>query len=192
MAYRGVSASRHGGAISGATVERPRLALIWAMARNRVIGRANTLPWRLPADLAHFKALTTGHPVLMGRRTFESLGRPLPHRTNIVISSTPGYAPSGCLVARNLEQALQLGRQHCPPSDATLFVIGGENLYTQTLPLADRLYITLVDADIDGDAWFPEFDWREWREVERRSQPADDKNPYGYTFVTLDRKESHS
>ena len=184
--------SGNAGAVSGATVERPRLALIWAMTRNRVIGRANTLPWRLPADLAHFKALTTGHPVLMGRRTFESLGRPLPHRTNIVISGTPGYAPAGCLVAGSLEQALQLGRQHCPPSDSTMFVIGGENLYAQTLPLADRLYITLVDADIDGDAWFPEFDWQEWREVERRSQPADDKNPYGCTFVALERKESHS
>lgn len=168
--------------------DSPRLALIWAMARNRVIGRGNILPWRLPADLAHFKAITTGHPVLMGRKTFESLGRPLPNRINIVVSRDPGYAPAGCVVAHSLEQALDLGKQHCTEAKPTLFVIGGENLYTQTLLLADRLYITLVDADVEGDAWFPEFDWQEWREIDRRSLPADDKNQYGCTFLTLDRR----
>jgi dihydrofolate reductase len=169
--------------------ETPQLALIWAMARNRVIGRANALPWRLPADMAHFKALTTGHPVLMGRRTFESLGRPLPQRTNIVISTDPGFAPSGCLVAHSLGEALELGARHAATSTPpVLFVIGGENLYRQTLPAADRLYVTLVEAELPGDARFPEFDWDDWLEIERRRQPQDDKNPYPCTFLTLVRR----
>lgn len=170
------------------TADPPQLALIWAMARNRVIGRGNALPWRLPADLAHFKALTSGHPVLMGRKTFLSLGRPLPNRTNVVVTRDSGFAPPGCVVANSLEQALKLGRRHCTDAHPTLFVIGGENLYAQTLPLADRMYITLVDADVEGDAWFPEFDWREWEEIARRDQPADDRNQYGCTFITLDRR----
>jgi len=174
--------------VSSAKATQPRIALIWAMARNRVIGRHNTLPWRLPADMQHFRALTTGHPVLMGRKTFESLGRPLPNRTNIVISSDCGYAPHGCLVAHSLDEALALAAAHVPPNDPEIFVIGGARLYAQMLPLADRLYMTRVEVDIEGDAWFPEIDLEAWRETQRDAHPRDDKNPYPCVFLTLERK----
>ncbi len=174
------------------TAPRPRVALIWAMTRNRVIGRANTLPWRLPVDMQRFKALTTGHPVVMGRKTFESLGRPLPHRTNVVVTRDTGYAPAGCLVAHSLDAALALAADHAAPDKPEIFVIGGADLYRQTLARADRLYVTLIEADIAGDAWFPEFDWQDWREIERRAQPADDKNQYACTLLTLERKTPRS
>jgi dihydrofolate reductase len=174
--------------VSNTNAARPRIALIWAMARNRVIGRHNALPWRLPVDMQHFRALTTGHPVLMGRRTFESLGRPLPNRTNIVISSDRGYAPHGCLVAHSLDEALALAVAHVPPNDPEIFVIGGARLYAQMLPYANRLYMTLVEADIEGDAWFPEFDQEAWHETQRDAHPRDDKNPHSCVFLTLERK----
>lgn len=176
------------GAISSATATRPRIALIWAMAHNRVIGRNNALPWRLPADLKHFRELTTGHPVLMGRKTFESLGRPLPNRTNIVITSDRGHTPQGCLVAHSLDEALALAAPHVLPNDPMIFVIGGEKLYVQMLPRADRLYVTLVEAEIEGDAWFPEFDLETWRETQRDTHPADEMNPYPCVFLMLERK----
>lgn len=166
---------------------KPIVALIWAMARNGVIGRDNALPWRLPADLQHFKALTTGHAVLMGRKTFESLGRPLPNRTNIVVTRDRGYARPGARVAHSLDDALAIAASDLP-DDRLVFVIGGENLYTQMLPRAERLYVTLVDAEVDGDARFPEFDWQQWRELERREHPADDRNRYACRFLTLERK----
>ena len=170
------------------TTVRPRIALIYAMARNRVIGRHNALPWRLPADLKHFRELTTGHPLLMGRNTFESLGRPLPNRTNIVITSQHGYAAEGALVAHSLDQALALAAAHVVPASPEIFVIGGENLYAQMLPRADRLYITLVESEIEGDAWFPQFDPEAWQELERRAHPADEKNAYACVFRVLERK----
>ncbi len=176
------------GAISSTTAARPRIALVWAMTRNRVIGRHNALPWHLPADMKHFRELTTGHPVLMGRKTFESLGRPLPNRTNIVISSDPEYTAAGCLVAHSLDEALALAVPHARPVVAEIFVIGGEKLYAQMLPHADRLYVTLVETEVEGDAWFPEFDLEAWREIQRDQHSADDKNPYSCTFLTLERK----
>jgi dihydrofolate reductase len=169
---------------------KPIVALIWAMASNGVIGRDNALPWRLPADLQHFKALTTGHPVLMGRRTFESLGRPLPNRTNIVVTRDRDFAPAGVQVAHSLDEALAIATADLP-ADRQVFVIGGENLYTQMLPHAERLYVTMVDAEIEGDARFPELDWRQWRELERREHPADDRNRYACRFLTLERKTPH-
>jgi dihydrofolate reductase len=176
------------GAVSGATATRPHIALIWAMARNRVIGRHNTLPWHLPVDMKHFRELTSGHPVLMGRKTFESLGRPLPNRANIVITGDCLYAPQGVHVAHSLDEALVLAATLIPPSDPMVFVIGGANLYAQMLPRADRLYMTLVEAEIDGDAWFPDFDLEAWCETHRDAHPADDKNPYPCVFLTLERK----
>jgi len=170
------------------TTVRPRIALIWAMARNRVIGRANTLPWHLPADMRHFRELTTGHPVLMGRKTFESLGRPLPGRTNIVITSNRHYTAQGCLVAHSLDEALALAARHARTYDPHIFVIGGEKLYAQMLPHADLLYVTLIEADIEGDAWFPDFDLTKWRVTVTVSHPADEKNPYPCVFQTLERK----
>ena len=172
------------------TAGYPRIALIWAMARNRVIGRENSLPWRLPADMRHFRRLTLQHPVLMGRKTFESLRQPLVDRANIVISRDPDYSAPGCQVAHTIDEAIQIAMPNLPPGDPQLFVIGGENLYAQMLPHADRLYVTLVEADVEGDAHFPEFDWSEWREIERQEHPADEKNTYACSFVTLERKNA--
>lgn len=158
------------------------------MGRNRVIGLRNALPWRLPADMAHFRAVTTGHPVIMGRKTFESLGRPLPNRTNIVVTRDPEFAAPGCLVAQSVDAALETAVAHTDPAHPEIFVIGGENLYRQLLPYASRLYPTLVDAEVEGDAWFPEFDWNDWRELERHEHPADSRNPFACTFLVLERK----
>lgn len=171
-----------------ATAAQFRLALICAMARNRVIGRGNTLPWHLPADMKHFRELTTGHVLLMGRKTFESLGRPLPNRTNIVITGQRAFAAEGALVAHSLNQALAIAATHVAPGKPEVFVIGGETLYAQLLPHADRLYITLVETEVDGDAWFPQFDPGAWQEREHRVHRADDKNPYTCVFQVLERK----
>ena len=175
-------------AVTDTTTTPPRIALICAMARNRVIGRGNALPWRLPVDMKHFRALTTGHVLLMGRKTFESLGRPLPNRTNIVITGQRDYAAEGALVAHSLDDALALATKHVSSDSPEIFVIGGENLYAQMLPRADRLYITLVETEAEGDAWFPHFDHDQWQECERRVHPADDKNPYACVFSVLERK----
>lgn len=170
---------------------KPRLALIAAMTRDRVIGRQNTLPWRLPADMRRFRELTTGHPILMGRKTFESLGRPLPHRTNIVLTSDPSYTGQGCVTAHSLDQALAIAARYLTPELTEIFVIGGENLYRQTLARADRLYLTQIEAQIEGDAWFPEFALETWEVLARETRLADEKNPYDCVFLTLERKAPH-
>ena len=152
------------------------------MSRNRVIGRNNTLPWRMPADLQHFRHLTTGHHIIMGRKNHEDIGKPLPGRTNIVLTQQTGYAAPGCLVVHSLQEALMAAK-----ADNEVFVIGGAMIYSQTLDLADRLYITEIDADVDGDTLFPEFDRSSWTETSREEHPADEKNPYAYRFITLER-----
>jgi dihydrofolate reductase len=159
-----------------------RIALIVAMAENRVIGRNNQLPWRIPADLRHFKALTLGKPVIMGRKTYESIGRPLPGRDNIVISADSGYQAEGCQVVHSVEQALEAAG-----SCEEAMIIGGANLYRQTLENADRLYLTLVKAEPEGDTWFPEIELQQWREIERRAHTADESNEFDYDFVVLER-----
>ncbi len=161
---------------------KPRLSLIAAMASNRVIGIDNTLPWRLPADLAHFKALTLGHHILMGRKTYESLGRPLPGRTSVIITRDPGYIVPGCVVVHSIAEAIAA----CAGDDEAFF-IGGENLYAQALAVADRLYLTEIKAEVAGDAWFPEFDRSVWRETSRNRCLSDEKNPHDYDFVVFDR-----
>lgn len=161
---------------------KPRVSVIAALARNRVIGIENRLPWRLPEDLAHFKALTLGHPVLMGRKTFESLGRPLPGRSNIVITRNRDYRPDGCLVADSIPAALAL----CRDSDEVFF-IGGAELYAQAIPRADRLYLTEVDIDAQGDAWFPEFDRSTFREIARESHTGTKGDPLRFDFVVYAR-----
>ena len=158
----------------------PRLALIVAYASNRVIGRDNGLPWKLPGDLAHFKRSTLGHPIIMGRKTWESLGRPLPGRANIVVTRQAGYEAPGAVVAASLQAALQA----CPPQ-AEPFVIGGAQLYALALPLADRVIATEVHAEVDGDAWFPELPSNQWRETGRQPQAAE--NGLQYDFVTYER-----
>jgi dihydrofolate reductase len=159
-----------------------RLSLIAAMTRNRVIGKDNGMPWHLPADLAHFKATTLNKPVLMGRRTFESIGRPLPGRHNVVLTRDPGFAAVGVDIAHDLDSAMALAQ----PAEE-IMVIGGANLYRQCLPHAQRLYITWIDAELEGDAHFPSWDPDEWREIHRERHPADERNAYDLTFVTYDR-----
>ncbi|MDM3872305.1 dihydrofolate reductase [Porticoccus sp. W117] len=167
------------------------IALIVAMARNGTIGRNNELPWHLSGDLRYFKAVTMGKPVVMGRKTWESIGRPLPGRTNIVITRQAGWLPEcdnpdTVKVAHSLEQALQLAEQVATADGVSeLMVMGGAEIYRQALPLAKRLYITEVNADVEGDAFFPEMDDSQWRELQRTA--GDPGGDYSYDFVVLDR-----
>ena len=137
------------------------VSLIAAMARNHVIGKDNQLPWKLPEDLKRFKAITLGHPIIMGRKTFDSLGRPLPGRENIVLSRRPGLVLPGATVFGSLAEAFE----RFAGTDNEVFVIGGAEIYAQALSRADRLYLTRIDADFPGDAFFPEVDWRAFTEV---------------------------
>ncbi|VAX04612.1 Dihydrofolate reductase [hydrothermal vent metagenome] len=160
------------------------LSLIWAMADNRVIGIENRLPWKLPADMKWFRQNTMGKPIIMGRLTFESFGaKPLPGRRNIIVSRNPSYTADGIEVYTSLEDALQSTQ-----NNEETMIIGGMSLYKQALPLADRLYMTLIHANVKGDAWFPEFDLHEWQETARNDFPADEKNPHAYSFITLDKQ----
>ncbi len=159
------------------------VSLIAAMDRNRLIGNNNQLPWHLPADFAHFKAVTMGKPILMGRKTYESIGKPLPGRTNIVISRNADLKIDGVNCVTTFEQVIAA----IPEADE-LMVIGGSSIYEMLLPRVDRLYLTYVNATFDGDAWFPEFDMDQWREVDSVTRLADEKNAYDCRFVTLERK----
>jgi dihydrofolate reductase len=164
------------------------VALIWAMARNRVIGRDNRLPWRLPRDMQFFVATTMGKPVIMGRRTFESMKAPLAGRTNIVVTSDTGYRREGVLVAHSLEAALDLAQAQCRADDVEeAMVIGGAEVYRVALPIATRLYVTLIDADVEGDTFFPEIDLDAWREVSREAFPADAGNGLPFSIVVFER-----
>ena len=160
----------------------PQLALIAALARNRVIGRDNRLPWHLPADLRFFKQTTMSKPLLMGRRTWESIGRPLPGRRMIVLSRDPDYQALGGAVARSLDEAVELAG-----SVPEIMVIGGASLYTRTLPRAERLYLTRVDVDVPGDAWFPDWNERDWRLVWEEAHPADADHAWPYQFQRWER-----
>ncbi len=161
---------------------RPDVALIVAQASNRVIGRNNQLPWHLPADLRHFKRVTMGKPIIMGRKTFESIGRPLPGRLNIVISRQPGWAAPGVRSAGSLAQAIALAAAEAP---LEIMVIGGAQVYAEALPLAARIYLTEVHHACAGDAWFPLLDAADWVEATREEHPAEGDS-YGYAFVTLE------
>jgi len=158
------------------------LTAVVAVAENGVIGRAGGLPWHLPADLRHFKAMTMGRPVLMGRRTFDSIGKPLPGRRNLVLTRRPLDVP-GVEAVSSVDEAIAL-----VGDVPEMSVIGGAQLWAETLPRIGRLYLTRVHADVDGDTFFPEIDPAQWREVERREQAADEKNAYAMSFVTLDRR----
>ena len=160
----------------------PRLNLIVAMANNRVIGKDNQMPWHLPADLQHFKSVTMNHPILMGRKTFESIGRPLPGRRNLVISRNPDLAIDGTETYTSIDDAVAA----CADVEE-IMIIGGSTLYQQTIDRADRLFLTFIDLDTDGDAHFPDWKHLDWHEVDRESHEPDEKNPYHYEFVTLNR-----
>jgi len=162
--------------------------LVAAMTKDRVIGHQGAMPWHLPRDLGHFKKVTMGHPVLMGRKTFDSimqsLGKPLPGRKNIVISRGQPQVPAGVLVYSDMEEAIA---KLVDEKESVVDVIGGGQIYEMAMPFADRLYLTLIDANIDGDTWFPKVDLKKWQVVDTETCPADEKNAHDMSFVTFDR-----
>lgn len=162
------------------------IALITAMDGNRLIGRNNQLPWRLPADLKHFRQVTFGKPVIMGRSTFESIGAPLDGRRNIVLTRDKTFSAEGCYVVHSLAAAFDAAT----PAPEVM-IIGGSQIYAQFLPLADRLYVTRIEGQtFEGDAWFPQIDEQVWRVSDQQSHLADEKNPYAYTFLIYQRRNS--
>lgn len=163
---------------------KPRLSLIAAVASNGIIGSDNALPWRLPEDLKRFKALTLGHPVIMGRKTYESIGRPLPGRRNIIVTRNAVFQAAGCEISDSLDAALAT----CNGTTDEVFVIGGAQIYAEALPRAQRLYLTEVRREFPGDARFPEFDRDEWNETVREPQLAADG--LAFDFVVYDRRQS--
>jgi len=158
------------------------IAIIVAMARNRTIGINNSLPWRCPADLKHFKALTMGHHMIMGRKTFESIGKPLPGRTTVVVTRNPDLQIPGCTMAASLPEALAA----CA-GDPQIFIVGGAEIYAQALPLADTLYITEIKNTVEGDAHFPDFGPETWQEVARESHQQTEPQSLSFDFVTYRR-----
>ena len=159
------------------------ISLIAAMADNRVIGIENRLPWKLPSDMKWFRQHTLGKPIVMGRKTFESFGgRTLPERHNIVITRDSEYKLEKASVVHSIDEALAAAGDV-----SEIMIIGGASFYEQMLPRADRLYLTFVHADIEGDAWFPEIDFSQWQEIERHDQSADEKNSYAHSFVIYER-----
>jgi dihydrofolate reductase len=157
------------------------IKIIVAMSNNRVIGNNNELIWKLSSDLKRFKELTTGHPVVMGRKTYESIGRPLPNRRNIIITRNLEYEVEGCETVSSLEEALLLTNNNC-------FIIGGGEIYKQSLEVADKIYLTLVHKDFEGDTSFPELG-KEWATIDTKDFEADEKNEYNYSFIEYDRYE---
>ncbi len=160
-----------------------KLSLIAAMDKNRLIGKNNELPWHLPADLMHFKTVTMAKPILMGRKTYDSIGRPLPGRTNIVLTRSNDVHIDGVTVVNSLDEAIS-----SVPEVEELMVIGGSSIYELVLPKAERLYITFVEGEFEGDAWFPEFDEAEWEIIDEKARAADEKNTHACRFVTYTKK----
>jgi len=159
------------------------ISLIAAMDRNHLIGKNNQLPWHLPADFAHFKSVTMGKPILMGRKTYESIGKPLPGRHNIVLTHSPELKIDGVSVVNSLDEAIEAAA-----GEKEMMVIGGSTIYEVLLPRADRMYLTHVDAEFEGDAWFPKFDESQWEQIESVIHAPDEKNIYPCRFVTYQRK----
>ena len=161
---------------------KPRISIIVAMARDRTIGINNTLPWRCPEDLKHFKSLTMGHHIIMGRKTFNSIGKPLPGRTTVVVTRNPALKIEGCIVTHSLDEAIAA----CAGDDE-IFIVGGAELYAQALPLADKIYLTEIQQEVTGDAYFPAFNQNEWCETVREPRAQDSPQPLTYHFVTYQR-----
>ncbi len=158
------------------------LSLIVAVAKNNVIGSDNKLLWHMPADLKHFKSITMGCPVIMGRKTYESIGKPLPGRTNIVVTRTDGFTARGCTIANSLQEAVDLCER-----DKEVFIIGGGEVYRQAIHAADKIYLTRIDNEFEGDAVFPELSTSDWKLTKYVKHHADDKNPFDYTFTEYER-----
>ena len=159
------------------------ISFVAAMGKNRVIGKNNSLPWAMPADMKRFKELTMGKPVIMGRKTFESIGVPLPKRMNIILTRDHDYGAEGCIVVHSADEALNAAK-----SAKEAMVIGGSQIYKEFLPRANRMYLTIIDAGIEGDAYFPKYDAEEWEETAYEEHERDAENQYNYTFITLERK----
>jgi dihydrofolate reductase len=160
------------------------VSAIVAVAQNGVIGQHNQIPWYLPADLGYFKRTTLHHHIIMGRNSFRSIGRPLPNRTNIVVTRDPFFTADGVLIAHSIEEALGMAYDN---NETEAFIIGGGEIYAQSMDLLDRLYLTEVQLAPDGDVFFPEIDRSEWREISREHHEPDDKNEHAYTFCVLER-----
>lgn len=169
------------------------ISLIAAMGRNRVIGGHNTLPWNMPADMAHFRELTRGKPVIMGRKTYESIGHPLPKRLNIIITRDSAYRAEGCVIAHDANTALAAANAASLDSArdvaTEIMVIGGAEIYSLFIARTNRIYLTLIEADFGGNVRFPDFTQDEWQETSREKHAADSANPHPYVFITLERKE---
>ncbi|HBX68442.1 MAG TPA: dihydrofolate reductase [Chloroflexi bacterium] len=162
-----------------------RKSILVAMDQNNGIGYQNRLPWHLPAELKRFKALTMGHHLILGRKTYESIGKPLPGRTNIIVTRNCGYQATGCMVTHSVSEALALAESR---GENEVFICGGSEIYRETLQEAGRLYLTRVHAEFQIDTSFPNFDVSLWREVAAEFHPADEKNPHPFTFYILERK----
>ncbi len=160
----------------------PRVSLIVAMARNRVIGRDNRLPWHLPADLKRFKQLTMGHHIVMGRKTWESINRLLPGRTSVIVTRNPRFQLQGAKIARSVEDAVR----QCG-DDTDVFIIGGEQIFHTALPLAQRLYLTTIEADVEGDTYMPQLDLSQWQLIGQESNPANETNALPWTLTIFER-----
>ncbi len=158
------------------------LSLIAAMSKNNVIGKDNKLLWNMPEDMKHFKKLTTGNTVIMGRKTYESMGKPLPNRRNLIVTRQDGYYAEGCQIFHTLQEAID----DCIGEEES-FIIGGAEIYLQSLPAADRLYLTRIDKEFEGDTRFPDFSLSEWRLTKYIRHHADEKNPYAYSFSEYER-----
>lgn len=158
------------------------ISIIVAMDRNRVIGKDNRMPWRLPADLAYFRKVTLGHTVVMGRKTFESIGKPLDGRKNIVLTRDRQYTKEGCTVVHSVEEALKMIQD-----DKECFIIGGAEIYSAFLPYTQKLYITYIDHEFEGDTYFPEINYGEWRMVSRTPGPKNEKISFNYYFEVHER-----
>lgn len=165
------------------------VTIIAAIAKNNALGKNNDLIWHLPADLKRFKQVTTGHHILMGRNTFESIGKPLPNRTTIIITRNNNYFQNGCLIANSIEQAIELAK-----NDDKIFIIGGAQIYKEALKnkLVDKLDITLVHEEFEADVFFPEIDSNQWQETFRKDYKADEKNKYDYSFISYERKNNNT
>ena len=167
------------------------ISLIWAMADNRLIGRDNTLPWRLPTDMRHFMTVTMGKPVLMGRKTFESMKAALPGRTNIVLTRDSSWRRDGVKVVHDLQAGIELAEQQCLiDGQDEVMIIGGADIYALALPLATQLYVTHVHAAPEGDIFFPEFDWADWQLQEETHYDADERHSAAFTIARYRRKRS--
>ncbi|WP_439881920.1 dihydrofolate reductase [Pontibacter sp. MBLB2868] len=159
------------------------VSIVVATAENNVIGKDNQLIWHLPADLKHFKQLTMGHPILMGRKTFESIGKPLPGRTSFVITRQEDYQAEGCIVVHSVKEAIEQASQ----LDESVCIIGGAEIYRQALPMVDTIELTKIHHTFDGDTFFPEIKEQEWKVVAKEDHEPDEKNKYSYSYLTLKR-----